>query len=83
MACMKAYMVVGPTNDQPRFLRSFERAVDSGVIAIVLSWSKVSDFGRDAGSGSNRQTYSASEPASLIRSAQRFALFMVLSILPR
>ncbi len=30
MACINAYAVVGPTNFQPRFFSSFERAIDSG-----------------------------------------------------
>ena len=30
MACMKAYTVVGPTNFQPCFFRSFDSAIDCG-----------------------------------------------------
>ncbi len=35
IACMKAKTVVGPTNFQPRFFRSLERAMDSGEVEIV------------------------------------------------
>lgn len=30
---MNAYMIVDPTNVNPRFLRSFDSASDSGVVA--------------------------------------------------
>ena len=53
---MNAYMVVGPTNVQPRVRRSFESAVDSGVTGIALTASQVIFFGRDFASGSKRQT---------------------------
>lgn len=33
MACISAYIVVGPTNFQPRFLSSLDRVCDSGVWA--------------------------------------------------
>ena len=75
--------VVGPTKLQPRRFGSFESATDSGVTAIVFRTSQVSLFGRDARGGSNRQTNDASEPHSSISSRHRFALLMVLSILPR
>src|SRR5215204_4345572 len=55
MACMNAYIVVGPTNVQPRRRRSFESAVDSGLVAIVFRTAQVSFFGRDFAAGSNRQ----------------------------
>jgi hypothetical protein len=32
IACMKAWTVVGPTNFQPRFLRSFDIAIDAGEV---------------------------------------------------
>ena len=32
-ACMKAYMIVEPTNVKPRLFRSFEKASDAGVLA--------------------------------------------------
>src|SRR5215203_2957772 len=74
MACMNAYIVVGPTNVQPRRRRSFESAVDSGVTGIAFSRSHVIFFGRDLAGGSKRHTYSDSEPHSSIRPAHRFAL---------
>ena len=37
MACISAYMVVGPTNFQPRFLSSLDRAWDSAVCAGTAS----------------------------------------------
>src|SRR5262245_20513965 len=83
IACMNAYIVVGPTNVQPRFRKSFESAIDSGVVAIVFSRSQVSRRGRDRPSGSYRHTYSESDANSSARSRQRFALLIVLSILPR
>ena len=49
---MKAYTVVGPTNDQPRFFKSFDNANDSGDVAIVSNAAWVSFFGRLAGAGS-------------------------------
>ena len=53
---MNAYIVVGPTNVQPRLRRSFDSAVDSGVAGIAFTASQVSFFGRERASGSNRQT---------------------------
>src|SRR3954469_206486 len=83
MACMKAYIVVGPTNVQPRLRKPLESALDSGVVAIVFSTSHVSFFGRELAAGSNRHTYSDNDPYSATRSAHRRALLIVLSILPR
>src|SRR3954471_11131907 len=83
IACMNAYIVVGPTNVQPRFRRSFDSATDSGVVAMVFSTPHVSFRGRDFACGSNRHTYSDNDPHSSARSRQRFALLIVLSILPR
>src|SRR5436190_17106321 len=80
---MNAYIVVGPTNVQPRFRKSLESAADSGVAAIDFSARHVSFRGRDFGSGSNRQTYADSDPHSATRSRHRPALLIVLSILPR
>src|SRR5688572_26801446 len=80
---MNAYIVVGPTKLQPRRFSSFDIAADSGVTAIVFTTSQVSVFGRDVLGGSKRQTNEASEPHSSISSRHRFALLMVLSILPR
>ena len=53
---MNAYIVVGPTNVQPRRRSSFDRAIDSGLVAIVFRTSQVSFFGRDFAAGSKRQT---------------------------
>ena len=53
---MNAYTVVGPTNVKPRRFRSFDRAIDSGVVAIVARMSRVMMRGRDARIGSNRHT---------------------------
>src|SRR5689334_14940700 len=33
VACINAYAVVGPTNTKPFFLRAFDMATDSGVVA--------------------------------------------------
>ena len=54
--CMNAYIVVGPTKLQPRFLRSFDSAIDSAVFGIVSSVAQSSFFGRDAAAGSKRHT---------------------------
>src|SRR5215211_4563486 len=83
MACMKAYTVVGPTNVQPRRLRSRESAIDAGVVLIAISAALVIRVGREAGSGCQRQKYDASEPHSLTSSRAWRALLMVDSILPR
>src|SRR6266511_2995122 len=64
-------MVVGPTKVQPRFLRSFERAIDSGVVLIRRSVAQVSRRGREAGSGSKRQKKATREPTSSPRRAGR------------
>ena len=53
---MKAYIVVGPTNVQPRRRNSFDSAVDSGLLLMVLSTSDVSFFWRDLRSGAKRHT---------------------------
>jgi hypothetical protein len=53
---MKAYIVVGPTNVQPRRRKSFDSATDSGLVDIVFSTSQVSFFGRERRGGSKRQT---------------------------
>jgi hypothetical protein len=53
---MNAYIVVGPTNVQPRRRRSFDSAIDSALVAIVFSTSHVSFLGRERGGGSKRQT---------------------------
>src|SRR5690606_2374881 len=41
IACMKAYIVVGPTNFQPRFFRSFDSAIASGAVVMPRSTSRV------------------------------------------
>ena len=48
IACMKAYIVVGPTKLQPLFLRSFDIATDSGQVAnrSPLTVSRVDRAGR-------------------------------------
>src|SRR6266511_452424 len=66
-------MVVGPTKVQPRFLRSFERAIDSGVVLIRRSVAQVSRRGREAGSGSKRQKKATREPTSSRSSQARRA----------
>ncbi len=68
---------MGPTNVKPRRFRSFASAIDSGVVAIAISTSRVSFLGRDAGAGSQRQKYAASEPHSAASSRARFALLIV------
>ena len=45
MACMKAYMVVGPTKLQPRLRRSLESACDAGEVGMALTASCVRRFG--------------------------------------
>jgi len=52
---MKAYAVVGPTNVNPRRLRSFESATDSAELGIAASASRVIRRGRLAAAGSKRQ----------------------------
>ena len=37
-ACMKAYMMVVPTNLKPRFFRSLDMASDSGLVAGIFSF---------------------------------------------
>ena len=49
IACMKAKTVVGPTNFQPRFFKSFDKATDVGDVDIVCG------VAISVGSGSNRQ----------------------------
>ena len=48
---MNAYIVVGPTNVQPRLRRSLLYATDSGVVAIDTRTSFVRSFGLVFGSG--------------------------------
>ena len=36
IACMNAYILVGPTKVQPRFLRSLDKAMDSGEVVTPL-----------------------------------------------
>ena len=52
---MNAYTVVGPTNRQPRRLRSFASAADSGVRASSREPCAVEPASAAAG-GSKRQT---------------------------
>ena len=56
IACMKAYMVVGPTNAQPRFFRSLDSAIDSGEVAVSAMIAWVNRSGRLPASGSKRHT---------------------------
>lgn len=74
--------MVGPTNDQPRFFRLFERAVDSGVLVNCLAAASVILAGRVSGAGSYCQKNAASEPNSSISSSARFALLIAEVILP-
>src|SRR5690348_12277133 len=76
-------MVVGPTNDHPRFLRSRLSAVASDGGASCTSLLLVSRGGRDRGPGSHCQKYAATDPCSARNSNARFALLIVDSILPR
>ena len=55
IACMKAYMVVGPTKLHPRFLRSLERAMDPGEVVMPLMFWGVICSGRVTVAGSNCQ----------------------------
>src|SRR3954467_9350616 len=80
---MKAYIVVGPTNVHPRRLRSFERAIEPGVVLIVMSTARVTRAGREAGAGRHRQKYALRDPHSRARSRARLALLIVDSIFPR
>ena len=77
---MNAYTVVGPTNFQPRFFKSFDIDSDSGLVASFLTTAAVSFLGREDAGGSNRQTYAASEPNSSISSNARWALLIAASI---
>lgn len=73
---MNAYTVVGPTNFQPRFLSSFESAMDSGDVAMNTGFA--ASF-----AGEYFQKNAANDPsASTISCAQR-ALLITASILPR
>ena len=54
--------MVGPTNVQPRFFRSFDSAIDCGVVLIFMSCARVRRFGRASAGGSHDQKYAASEP---------------------
>lgn len=73
-------MVVGPTNDHPRRLRSLLRAVDwvvkAGICDLVIL------RGREVFEGSYCQTKAATDPNSSMISKARLALLMVDSILP-
>ena len=48
-------MVVGPTKPQPRRLRSFESAVEVGVVGIALTASHVNGDGRSVAGGTHDQ----------------------------
>lgn len=79
-ACMKAYMVVGPTKLNPRFLRSVLKDFDSGV------WAGTSPNLRGAArlaAGANDQTCEANEPNDSTTLRAHRALLMVDSIFPR
>lgn len=62
IACMKAYIVVGPTKIQPRFLRSLDKAIDfSEVVALLMVWrviccGRLSDAGRNTDQAANFYT---------------------------
>ncbi|GJD57621.1 hypothetical protein IFDJLNFL_3527 [Methylobacterium dankookense] len=47
---MKAWIVVGPTKDQPRFFGSLDKAMEAGDVDAVCG------AGRSSGLGSKRQT---------------------------
>ena len=47
---MNAYIVVGPTKDQPRFFRSFDNATDSAEVTKVDTSATVGATGRRGGS---------------------------------
>ena len=68
---MNAYIVVGPTKLQPRFLRSFDKAIDSGEVMKDEISAAVGRFGRVDALGSNCQMYAPSEPYSLMSSRHR------------
>lgn len=37
MACIWAYIVVGPTNRNPRFFKSLDKATDSGLVVMAVT----------------------------------------------
>ena len=55
IACIKAYIVVGPTKRQPRFCRSLDSAIDDGVLPSFDSVSQSWRVGRSEAGGSKRQ----------------------------
>src|SRR4051812_34763020 len=78
-ACIAAYAVVGPTKRNPRLRRSFDDAVDSG----VLAGSSENFLGGRLLTGSYCQINAASDPPDRCNSSAARALAMVASILPR
>lgn len=72
---MKAYIVVGPTNDHPAFLSCFDNFVDVSVIAGT----SVAGTSENVACG---QKNSAIDPCCSIISIARPALLIVERILP-
>ena len=52
---MNAYTVVGPTNVQPRCLRSFDSAIELGVEVIARRAAQVTRRGRSRAGGAKLQ----------------------------
>jgi hypothetical protein len=77
MAWKNANTDVGPTKRQPRFLRSFDMAIEAGEVDMVCG------SPRSSAEGSQPQTYDASDPCSSTSSSARPALLIAASILPR
>src|SRR5262245_16761159 len=83
IACMKAYIVVGPTKVKPSVRSAFESARELSVSVSFTTAPRVRRRGRSRAGGSKRHTKAASEPWRSIRRAACLALWMADSIFAR